>query len=358
AIMNPTKFSVASIATLQQSSSLIRGSFSILKWLTQRFRSHVLEVKRLYSLEDIKPTVKDGSLPYPSQESEKRTGMSFDLRDVSFSYPTTKTKEPALKNISCSIKAGQMVVIVGANGSGKSTLIKLLNRLYDPTSGIITVDNHDITSYRLDDYRSSVATLTQDHSIFGVSVGENIGLGYTEESGNEELLMKAAEQGGAKGVIAKFKDGLFTTLGPNNDTYGVRVSEHDDTPLGRALKKMEKTIKVSGGEKQRLVAARTFMRFESGRITFVAVDEPSSAMDPEAEFQLFRNLRSWRDGKTMIFVTHRFGHLTKHADMILCMKDGTLVESGTHETLMTVGGEYSKLYKIQAEAFEAPAKSS
>ncbi|TFK62463.1 P-loop containing nucleoside triphosphate hydrolase protein [Pluteus cervinus] len=353
-ILNPSKFSIASIATLQQSSALIRGSFDYMQWLVQRFRSHILEVKRLYALEQIEPTVKEGVLPYPPQESEKPRGMSFDLKDVSFSYPTTKTKEPALKDISCSIKSGQMVVIVGANGSGKSTLIKLLNRLYDPTSGTIMVDGNEISSYRLEDYRSSVATLTQDHTIFGINIGENIGLGHTDRVDDEALIMKAAGQGGATEVIKKFKDGLATSLRPYNSAYGVHVSEYEDTPLGRALKKMEKTVTVSGGEKQRIVASRTFMRFESGRITFVAVDEPSSAMDPEAEFQLFKNLRSWRDGKTMIFVTHRFGHLTKHADLILCMKEGTLVESGTHEQLMTLAGEYSKLYKIQAEAFEAP----
>lgn len=93
------------------------------------------------------------------------------------------------------------------------------------------------------------------------------------------------------------------------------------------------------------------MRFESGRISFVAVDEPSANMDPQAELQLFDNLRACREGKTMVFVTHRFGHLTKYADAILCMKDGSIVESGTHSELMEKKGEYERLYTIQAKAF-------
>jgi ABC-type multidrug transport system fused ATPase/permease subunit len=97
--------------------------------------------------------------------------------------------------------------------------------------------------------------------------------------------------------------------------------------------------------------ARTFMRINTGSVRLVVVDEPSSAMDPAGEYELFKRLREARQGKTMIFITHRFGHLTKHADMILCMKDGRLVEQGTHAVLMTMKGEYYDLYNVQAQAF-------
>lgn len=147
-----------------------------------------------------------------------------------------------------------MVVIVGANGSGKSTIIKLLNRLYAPSSGRILVDEQPIETYLLSDFRQASTTLTQDHSLFPVSLGENVGIGWTEQIGNMELIDRAIQQGGAEEVVKKMKDGLATSLVPERYAWGVHVSEHDDSPLGRELKAREKEIKVSGGEKQRLVA--------------------------------------------------------------------------------------------------------
>ncbi|KAL0057220.1 hypothetical protein AAF712_016150, partial [Marasmius tenuissimus] len=106
------------------------------------------------------------------------------------------------------------------------------------------------------------------------------------------------------------------------------------------------------GERQRLVASRTFMRFNSNKVKFVAADEPTAALDPEGELELFTRLREERKGKTMLFITHRFGPLVKHADRIICMKEGKIVEFGDHGTLMELKGEYFKMYSIQARAFE------
>jgi len=122
-------------------------------------------------------------------------------------------------------------------------------------------------------------------------------------------------------------------------------------PLYKEMKKLFKKIEVSGGERQRAAAARSFMRFKSGKVKFVVVDEPSSALDAEGELRLFERLIAAREGKTMVFVTHRFGHLTKHADQIICMKEGMVAETGTHEQLIELRGEYAKLYNIQANAF-------
>jgi len=124
-----------------------------------------------------------------------------------------------------------------------------------------------------------------------------------------------------------------------------------DHPLQKVYDKLEKRAEVSGGQAQRLVAARTFMRIDSGDVKLVVVDEPSASMDPAGEYELFKELREAREGKTMIFITHRFGHLTKHADVILCMKEGELVEWGTHEELAAKKGEYYNLYHVQAQAF-------
>ncbi|KAF8652807.1 hypothetical protein AX16_004158 [Volvariella volvacea WC 439] len=355
AILNPAQLSLTSIATLQQSSRLMRSVLDDIYYDIGESRRKTGELKRLYDLESEEPALKDGELSHPSTQSEKleKKGMEFELREVSFTYPGSKSTTNALRNISCTISAGQLVVIVGPNGSGKSTLIKLLSRLYDPTSGTILLDGHPLPSYKLSDIRESTAMLTQEHSIFPLSLYDNIAIGNWENGTHEmEEVRRASELGGAAKLIDKFEKGYETVIQTSQPTYGVRVSERDVGPLGVKLKEAAKSVSVSGGEKQRIVASRTFMRLLSERISFLAVDEPSSAMDPEGELQLFENLRSHRQGKTVIFVTHRFGHLTKHADLIICMKEGSIAETGTHKELIVKGGEYAKLYNIQAHAFD------
>ncbi|KNZ75400.1 Lipid A export ATP-binding/permease protein MsbA [Termitomyces sp. J132] len=304
-IINPSKLSIASIAVLQQSSSMLRCT----------------------------------------------DGMAFELKDVIFDYPGSKNKSPALKNVSLHIKPGQLVVIVGANGSGKSSLIKLLTRLYDPSFGTLFIDGTPAHEYRPTDVRRTMASFTQDHNLFPLSLYENIAFGDVARSTDTAAVLAAVEQGGATELIAKFVDGLDTILNSQNRTHVINIPDDQDHPLQKYMKTLSKKTDVSGGEKQRLVAARTFMHLNSGRVNFVAVDEPSSALDPEAEFQMFNRLIANRPGKTMVFVTHRFGHLTKHADLILCMKDGAVAESGSHGELMKLDGEYAKLYQIQANAF-------
>ncbi|KAG6808299.1 hypothetical protein H0H93_000306, partial [Arthromyces matolae] len=195
--------------------------------------------------------------------------------------------------------------------------------------------------------------------MFPLSLYENVALGDVTRATDLEAVNVALEQGGAKEFVSKLEEGLDTFLDPRSSVYTINVPDETDHPLRQRMKKLSKKIDISGGEKQRLVAAnscennrsRTFMQLNSGRIRFVAVDEPSSALDPEAEYQMFNRLIANRKGKTMVFVTHRFGHLTKHADVIICMKDGAVAESGSHETLMNLNGEYAKLYQIQADAF-------
>ncbi|PBK60574.1 P-loop containing nucleoside triphosphate hydrolase protein [Armillaria solidipes] len=279
--------------------------------------------------------------------------MSFELRDVSFSYPGSQSTKFALSNINLSIKPGQMVVIVGSNGSGKSTILKLLSRFYDPTSGpeSILVDGIPISRYRMTDLRRATATLTQDHSLFPLSLGEDIWLGYAERVNDAEMIDRAAHKGGASHCLKKLERGKETRLSTGNEAYGYNLPDDPDHPLPTELENLQKNIELLGGETQRIVAARTFMRFETGKVRFVAVDEPTSALDSEGGLSPFDNLIQAREGKTMIFVTHRFGHLTKRADLVVCMKDGTIVEAGTHEELMVKEGEYAMLYNIQASTF-------
>ncbi|KAJ3828062.1 P-loop containing nucleoside triphosphate hydrolase protein [Lentinula raphanica] len=344
--------SLTTIASLQQSAILLRWLFWDVFYQADSLRSDISRVQQLYDLEKATPIIKDGDESYPPEKHSDQ-GMALSLEHVEFSYPGSKEGKKALNDVSFRIEPGELVVIVGANGSGKSTFVKLLTRLYDVNSGSVIVDGQDIRQYKLAELRRSIATLTQDHLLFPLSIEENIGLGFPEAMTDKTLINKAAEMGGAQEILTKLNDGLNTVLDPVSIQYGARVQEDDDTDLAAALKNLKKKVEVSGGERQRLVAARTFMRFNSHEIRFVAVDEPSSALDPEGELQLFNNLREARAGKTMIFVTHRFGHLTKYADKILCMKDGKVAEYGSHTELLARQGEYYKMYNIQAKAFDS-----
>ncbi|KAF5343571.1 hypothetical protein D9758_012974 [Tetrapyrgos nigripes] len=365
AFLAPSSMSLTTIATLQQASTLLRWSFWDIFFHLDNMHALLARVQQLYDLETASVAIKDGHISYPSAQttssSEFDKGMAFELRAVTFSYPGSKSsseKTKALDNVSFRIDPGQLVVIVGANGSGKSTFIKLITRLYDADSGKVLVDGEDVQDYKVAELRQAIATLTQDHHLFPLSIEENIGLGYSEfldleEKERMELINEASKRGGAEDVIAKLGKGMKSVLDPYMMQYGVNIDEDGDSELAKELKELDKSTDVSGGERQRIVAARTFMRFNSKKVRFVAVDEPSSALDAEAELNLFNNLREMRQGKTMVFVTHRFGHLTKHADKILCMKDGQVVETGSHAELMAMEGEYHKLYNIQAKAFES-----
>ncbi|KAL1701757.1 P-loop containing nucleoside triphosphate hydrolase protein [Schizophyllum commune] len=276
----------------------------------------------------------------------------LQIEKIVFAYPGDPSKM-ALRGVSITIEPGQLVVIVGANGSGKSTLIKLLTRVYDPTSGALLLDGELLSSYCQHTLRQTTAVLSQGHHLFPLSMGENIGLGCVERMHDERAVRAAAEAGGAASCIAKLRDGLDTVLDPQTRASGNNLLGKEGEALRKRLDALDKPVEVSGGETQRIVAARTFMRFNSGKVRAVLVDEPSSALDPEGELALLDNLRAEREGKTMIFVTHRFGHLTKYADQIICMKGGEVVEHGVHDELVALDGEYKKLYDIQASAFVA-----
>ncbi|KAJ6588024.1 P-loop containing nucleoside triphosphate hydrolase protein, partial [Mycena capillaripes] len=342
AIIFPAGFSLTVIATLHQSESLLSWTFEDLVYRIQVIGRLVSSVKAMYDLEHAVHQTKSGDLPYPPVGRPHKQGMPFKLKNVSFSYPGMTTN--ALNNVTLSIEAGQLIVIVGSNGSGKSTIVKLLTRLYDATSGSITVDGADIQEYRLADLWHATAALTLDHHLYPLSLRENIGLGNTDYVDDMDLIRAAARQGGAEELITKLGDRFETVLEhPQGLKWGINVRTGDKTLLAEVLEKMTKEADVSGIFAQLPNAAAyankqisDFMCFTSGAVKFVCVDEPSLSLDPEAEWQLFQNLRKARDGKTMIFVTHRFANLTKYADVILCMKNGSIAKSGTHEELMGI----------------------
>lgn len=228
----------------------------------------------------------------PVEDAKVRTGqgMEFEMRygtmsslyaalifigcyrDVSFTYPGSQANKEALSKINLTIKSGQFVVLVGANGSGKSTLVKLLLRLYHPsttsttsgddesesqnTPGQVLIDNLPASSYSESSLRQSMAVLSQDNVIYpGFSLGENIGLGFSPLLSNTEALHVAARKAGAEEVLDRMKDGANTVLDPLPDYYEFNVKQQDKGhPLKKVLEELRRPVEVSGGEKQRIVA--------------------------------------------------------------------------------------------------------
>ncbi|KAF7311915.1 p-loop containing nucleoside triphosphate hydrolase protein [Mycena indigotica] len=370
AFLEPSKFSMASIAFLTQYAASVRSTVGMLLFEFGQSAKCITDIKTLYDVDNVTNLVIDGEKRYPRPEWEwiNSKGMDIKLKNISFTYPGSKSHGNALVDVSVSIPAGALAVIVGVNGSGKSTFIKLLARLYDVNNAsnsekldsVILIDGLPIQEYKLGDLRRAQAHLAQDHQLFPLPLRENIGLGsvsdldnYTgrQSSFDQVRVREAATAGGATQLIDRLKDGDLTVLEPVSTVseQGLDNNRHKDTK--EFIGNIDKRVDVSGGEKQRLIASRTFMRLQLRGVKLLCVDEPSSALDPLGEFELFQRLRESGQGMTKIFVTHRFGHLTKHADVIICMKEGRVAEVGTHQELIQLGGEYAALYNVQAQAF-------
>lgn len=244
------------------------------------------------------------------------------FRNVSFSYKN----EEVIKNLSFEIRGGKTYALVGHNGAGKSTIIKLLMRLYDPTEGEILLNGRNIKEYNLQKYRHLFATAFQDYQIFSLSVIENV-LMRKADSEDEAEVVKALKLAGVYEKVMSLPNGLHTIL--------TKEFAEDGAVL-------------SGGEYQKIVVARAFVKNCPVKI----FDEPSSALDPIAEYKLFDNiLKSSRD-KTMLFISHRLSSV-QNADWVFMLEDGTVKEEGTHQMLMQKKGLYADMYEKQAENYLA-----
>jgi ATP-binding cassette, subfamily B, bacterial len=252
------------------------------------------------------------------------------LANVSFSYPGTSRR--VLDNVSLSLPAGSVVALVGENGAGKTTLVKLLAKLYEPSSGSITVDGTPLARIHADGWRARLAGAFQDFFRFEFRARQTVGLGDVGRVEDEAAVIRAVERAGAGDVISRLPAGLDTQLGPT-------------WPGG---------VEVSFGQWQKLALARGFMRDHP---LLLLLDEPTAALDAETEHALFERYaaaaRGKRDVNTngiTILVSHRFSTV-RMADLIAVLDGARLVEFGTHEELIAKGGQYSELYRIQAAAY-------
>jgi ATP-binding cassette subfamily B protein len=248
-------------------------------------------------------------------------GVRF--KDVSFVYPGAK--EPALSDIDLEIEPGQSVALVGQNGSGKTTLVKLLAGLYEPTSGTIEYQGRSIAHWDPAALRAHIGVIFQDYARYQLTVGENIGVGDVTAFDEETRWLDAAIKGQASGFISAMPGGYATQLGR---------WFHDGQEL-------------SGGQWQRIALSRAFMR-EGAEI--LVLDEPTSSMDAETEAEIFDHFQSLTHNKISILISHRFSTV-RHADMIVVMERGRIVETGDHAALVARGGRYAQLFELQARGY-------
>ncbi len=254
---------------------------------------------------------------------ERNRGHRIVFENVSFSYPGNDRE--VIKNMSFVIEPGEAIVIVGLNGAGKTTLIKLLTRLYDPSSGKILLDGRDIREYDVKELYAIFGIVFQDFGKYAVTAAENIEFGDISAIRERDDIIAAAEQSGANIFIDK-------------------LPKKYDTPLMRFFE--EEGIELSIGQWQKLSIARAFY----SQSDILILDEPTASLDPIAEQEIFNKFNILRKGKTSIFISHRLSSATL-ADKILVIEDGELIESGSHLELMKKGGRYRELFTTQAERY-------
>lgn len=246
----------------------------------------------------------------------------FEFRNVTFTYPGTET--PSLTNINCVLKKEEKVAIVGRNGSGKTTFIKLLCRLYDPQEGTILLNGTDIREYRYEDYLKFFSTVFQDFCIFALQLGENVA---SESVYNEQDVICALENAGFKERLKTLPDRLHTQL---------YKYFYDDG------------VELSGGEKQKVAIARCLYK----DAPYAILDEPTAALDPVAEADIYQRMNQFIEGKGAIYISHRLSSC-HFCHRIMVFENGQLVETGTHEELLATAGLYHRLWHAQAKYYQS-----
>ena len=302
-------------AAVQRGQALIRQVFNSIADLYE----DDLFLGNLYKFLELKPKLQEPAHPKPLSRPLK-SGIVFD--HVSFRYPGDEHR--VLEDIALTIRPGEHVALVGENGAGKTTLAKLLCRLYDPTSGAITLDGVDLRQYANKDLRRSVSVVFQDYSRYQLTARENIWLGNINVPPDSLYVDRAARKAGIHPVISQLANRYDTVLGKSFDG-------------GQEL---------SAGEWQKIAIARAFLH--DGEI--IVLDEPSSSLDAQAEYEIFERFHQLMKGKTAILISHRLSTV-KMVDRIYVLKHGRIAESGTHKELMKESRIYAGMFETQAQRY-------
>ena len=306
--------------------TFLAGSFRRLRTLLEALLSgfssvagQALYLDDLFTFFEVRPEIHAPAdpLPFPRPIRE-----GFVFEDVGFIYPGAERW--AVRHLSFTLKAGEVVALVGENGAGKTTLVKLLTRLYDPDEGRILLDGHDLRDYGLDDLRGSMGVIFQDFVRYNLPAGDNIAVGRVEARDDRVRIARAATRSQADEVIGRLPHGYDQMIG----------------------KRFKNGVELSGGEWQKIAIARAYMR----EAEVLILDEPTAALDARAEYEVFRRFKELSEGKTAVLISHRFSSV-RMADRILVLADGKVEAQGTHEELLAQRGRYAELFELQAAGY-------
>lgn len=299
---------LSSINSVREATTRIADSFSELSAVALYFQN-------LHDFFDYESKIISGSRKTDDFES-------LEFKNVSFKYPSAE--KYSLKNVSLKINKGETTAVVGINGAGKTTFVKLLLRFYDATDGEILYNGINIKEYDIDDLRNRFATVFQDYKNFALSVNENVICRICDEE-DKKIARDALIKSGVYDKIMTLSNGADTVL----------TREFDENGAG-----------LSGGESQKMATARMFAK----NFDIAILDEPSSALDPIAEYKMYENLISATKDKTVIYISHRLSSAVL-SDKIFVLGGGSVLESGTHSELMNSDGVYAKMFALQASSY-------
>ncbi|HEY9625728.1 MAG TPA: ABC transporter ATP-binding protein [Coleofasciculaceae cyanobacterium] len=300
----------------------LRQSLYILISNTGEIYDVALATSPIFQLLDLQPELRSGDRPMRPTAQVDQPGVQ--LQDLSFSYPGSDKR--ILDQINLTIRPGEMVALVGENGAGKTTLAKLLCRLYDPTEGKISWNGQDLRSLSLEELRSRIGVVMQDYAHFPTTLRENVGWGFLPKLEEDAALHAVLQDAGIDQIVAELSQGL-------------------ETPLGKQL---EDGVDLSGGQWQRVAIARSLLRLS--QVELLVFDEPTAALDPKNEHEIYRIFRTIAQGRMTVVVSHRLA-LAKLADRVVVLEHGKIIESGSHEQLMASGGQYHTMFTRQASSY-------
>ena len=323
-IMVTGTLSLGGLAVAVNSVWKVAWFFRDLVTRVMRFHEHGIFIEKIITFLECVPKIKTGEKDTPKLEK-------IEINNLNFAYLDKGKKVWALKNVNLTISAGEKIAIVGYNGAGKTTLTKLLMRLYDAESGEIKYNGVNIKELELGSLRNHVAAVFQDYRIFAGTIAENV-VGGEYNISEKEKVEDALKRSVFEERLNKMKNGINTVL----------TREFDDDG-----------VELSGGERQKVAIARAFYKDAD----LIILDEPSSALDPDAEYELNRAIAGYAKDKTVIFISHRLS-TTRHADRIYMFSGGEIKECGTHEELIKKGGEYAYMFNLQAEKYRSETNNN